>query len=139
MPTDLGGLGLYDHRYGIKVWFDSPTSPREHYEAQVVNAALVPGAKVLGLEVGFHTEYPEVADNEAVLARLLAKEKAWRKGLGRDPVAGQFLGRAKHWRRVSEVWPDPDLGDPELPFELAARLSEYVVCLEPHRRKPASR
>ena len=139
MPIELGDLRLYDHRYGIKVWFDSPKAPREHYEAQVVGAALVPGAKVLGLEVGFHSEYPELADNEAALARLVAKEKAWRRQLGRDPVAGPFLGRAKHWRRISEIWPDPDLGDPELPFELAARLSEYVTCLEPLRRKRTSR
>jgi len=35
---------------------------------------------------------------------------------------------------VSEVWPDPDLSDPELVFELAARLTDYFTALEPHRR-----
>jgi hypothetical protein len=138
LPAELGTLGLYEHRYGIKVWFDSPKAPREHYEAQVVGSSLVPGAKVLGLEVGFHSEYPEVADNEEAISRLLSEERSWRSQLGRDPVAGPFLGRAKHWRRISETWADPDLGDPELPFELAARLSEYVTCLEPHRRKRTS-
>lgn len=134
MPAELGDIGLYEHRYGIKVWFGSPKAPREHYEAQVIGADLAPGAKVLGLEIGFHCEYPEPADNEAALARLVAKEKTWRRKLGREPVVGPFLGRAKHWRRISEIWPDPDLGDPELPFELADRLAEYVTCLEPHRR-----
>lgn len=140
VPGELGDPRLYDHRYGIKVWFDSPKAPREHYEAQVVGAALVPSAEVLGLEIGFHSEYPDVADNEAAIARLLDKEKTWRRTLGAEPAAGPFLGQAEHWRRISEVWADPDLGDPELPFELAARLSEYIACLEPHRRKrgPAS-
>ena len=135
MPADLGELGLYDHRYGVKVWFGAEKAPREHYEAQVVGAALVPGAKALGLEVGFHSEYSEEADNKAAIDRLLARERTWRRSLGSEPVVGPFLGRAKNWRRISETWADPDLGDPELPFQLAARLSEYVACLEPLRKK----
>jgi hypothetical protein len=38
-----------------------------------------------------------------------------------------------HWRRISETWSDPDLGDPELVFQLAGRLTEYVQALEPYR------
>jgi hypothetical protein len=36
---------------------------------------------------------------------------------------------------VSEIWLDPDLGDPELVFELADRLTEYLRALEPHRSR----
>jgi hypothetical protein len=35
---------------------------------------------------------------------------------------------------VSETWPDPDLGDPELGTEVALRLADYVLALEPVRR-----
>ena len=45
-----------------------------------------------------------------------------------------FLGRAEHWRRISEVWPDPDLSEPGLAFEIASRLVDYVTALEPHLR-----
>ena len=44
------------------------------------------------------------------------------------------LGRAANWRRVSETWIDPDLGDPELAFEIAARLTDYISAIEPARR-----
>jgi len=120
-------------RYGLKVWFGPTSPPREHYEAQVIGPSGVDGATVLALEVGFHTEHSKEADNAAVLDRLLRCEKQWRRALGPEPVAGPFLGRAEHWRRISETWPDPDLSDPDLPIELAARLGEYVTALEPLR------
>ena len=104
--------------------------PKEHYEAQVVGARDVPGAEVLAIEVGFHSEYPKHADNDAVLAGLLAAEQ-WRSDLGDEAVAGEFLGRADNWRRISETWPDPDLDDPELGTELAMRLLDYIEALEP--------
>ena len=50
-----------------------------------------------------------------------------------EAVVGPFLGRAKSWQRVSETWPDPDLGDPELAIEVAAQLADYISALEPAR------
>jgi hypothetical protein len=134
VPRHLGPVHCTYHRYGIKVWVGSDKPPREHYEAQVVGRQYAPGAEVLAVEVGFHAEHPKEADNEAVIERLRRSERAWRRALGGDVVVGPFLGRADRWRRVSELWLDPDLGDPELVFELGARLSEYVAALESVRR-----
>ncbi len=100
----------------------------------MIGAKEVPEATVLAVEVGFHTELPKAEDNDEVLAGIRAAEKRWRKELGVEPVCGPFLGRANNWRRVSETWPDPDLSDPELPFELAARLTDYITALELVRR-----
>jgi hypothetical protein len=133
-PPDLGELHHRAHRYGIKVWFESATPTREHYEAQLIGAKEVKGAKVLAIEIGFHAEYPKVAENEAVVDHLLANEKRWRKDVGREAEVGGFLGRSEVWRRVSETWPDPDLSDEALPFEVAARLTDYMSALEPVRR-----
>ncbi len=130
-PSELGELRLRAHRYGIKVWFGPEAPPREHYEAQVIGPDNDELARVLAVEIGFHAEYPKVADNEAVIAHLRASEKRWRRVIGRDAVVGPFLGRPDVWRRVSETWPDPDLGDAELVVELAARLTDYVTALEP--------
>ena len=91
-------------------------------------------AKELALEIGFHSEYPKAADNDAVLDYLLAQGKQWRRRLGRDTEPGAFLGRAD-WRRVSETWPDPDLSDPEMVPEIAERLLAYITALEPVRRQ----
>ena len=55
LASELGTLHLRAHRYGIKVWFGTPTATKEHYEAQVVGARDVPGARTLALEVGFHS------------------------------------------------------------------------------------
>jgi len=134
VPRELGELGISARRYGIKVWFGGGKPPRIHYEAQVIGPKEVPEATVLAVEVGFHTELPKADDNDEVLAGIRAAEKRWRKELGVEPVCGPFLGRANNWRRVSETWPDPDLSDPELPFELAARLTDYITALEPVRR-----
>ncbi|HEV3226657.1 MAG TPA: hypothetical protein VGZ52_07475, partial [Acidimicrobiales bacterium] len=131
MLPKLGVVRFRAHRYGVKLWFDDETAPREHYEAQVVGPKHVPDAKVLALEVGFHAEHPKVADNDATLARLTQKERTWRKVVGTDAVAGGFLGRADQWRRVSETWADPDLGDDDLVMEIALRLTDYMTALEP--------
>lgn len=139
VPEELGEVRLSAHRYGIKVWFGPPKAPREHYEAQVIGAKDVPDAKVLAIEVGFHSEHTKEKDNEAVLAHLLASEKKWRTSVGNEPAAGVFLGRAEHWRRVSETWADPDLSDADLAFEIAARLTDYVTALEPTLRSRASK
>lgn len=119
------------HRYGIKVWLGQAT--KEHYEGQVIGRQHCPGARTLAIEVGFHCEHPTESENEAIIARLCRSEKKWRRRLGNDVVVGPFLGRADHWRRISETWPDPDLGDPELVFQLAGRLTDYVQALEPYR------
>ena len=132
LPAELGTLQLRAHRYGIKVWFGTTTATKEHYEAQVVGARDVPGARTLALEVGFHSEYPKAADNDRVIARLTAAEKQWRKDVGTEAEIAPFLGRAENWRRVSETWLDPDLGEPGIAFEIASRLVDYVTALEPH-------
>jgi len=130
VPRELGPLRCRARRYGMKVWLGPETPPRVHYEAQVIAAAHCPGAATLALEIGFHSEHPDAAHNDAVLARLTAAERKWRRHLGPEPHVGEFLGR-REWRRVSETWPDPDLGDGELAFEVAARLTDYITAFEP--------
>jgi hypothetical protein len=134
LPPELGTPRQHAHRYGVKVWFDTEKPTKEHYEAQVLGAKDVPGAKILAIEVGFHSEHSKEAENEKVVAALLADEKRWRKAIGKEAEATVFLGHAQHWRRVSETWNDPDLGDPDLAFEVAARLTDYITAIEPVRR-----
>ncbi|QXC62192.1 hypothetical protein KSP35_05120 [Aquihabitans sp. G128] len=132
VPPELGSFRTQARRWGLKAWFDLDECPRAHYEAQVVSAKHVPGAEVLAIEVGFHLEHPDDRENAAGLRPLVAAEASWREELGPDAVAGPFLGR-KGWCRLSEAWIDPDLGDPELCFELADRLAAYVAVVEPLR------
>ena len=132
-PEALGPCRFRAHRYGIKVWFGPAKPIREHYEAQVIGAQEVEGASVLALEVGFHTEHPKATENDSVIAHLLAHERGWRRALGKEAEVGAFLGRQDAWRRVSEVWPDPDLGAPELGLEIALRLVDYAGAIEPVR------
>ena len=134
-PPELGPIHVRARTYGLKAWFGSESPPREHYEAQVISPDAVRGAKVLALEVGFHTEHPRQADNDAVIAKLQSGEKKWRRVVGKEAEVGPFLGKADVWRRVSETWADPDLDDEELPLELATRLTDYVTALEPLLRK----
>ena len=133
-PVELGACRYRAHRYGIKVWFGPEKPIREHYEAQVIGADEVEGASVLAIEVGFHTEYPQAGENDAVIAHLVARERGWRRALGAEAEIGAFLGRQEAWRRVSETWPDPDLGASDLGLEIALRLVDYVTALEPVRR-----
>ncbi|MEY2588819.1 MAG: hypothetical protein QOJ67_803 [Acidimicrobiaceae bacterium] len=139
MPSNLGAVRFKAHRYGVKLWFDTDSAPREHYEAQVIGAKHVADATVLALEVGFHAEHPSLADNEATLERLAKRARAWRKVIGDDAVAGPFIGRADRWRRVSETWPDPDLSDDEIGMEIALRLVDYMTALEPVLRARGGR
>jgi hypothetical protein len=136
VPAELGSMHCRAHRYGIKLWFETATAPREHYEAQVLGPSACDEATVLAIEVGFHAEHPDAARNQAVLDRMLAGERRWRRTLGVEPEAGPFLGRRDDWCRLSELWPDPDLGDPTLGLEIAARLTDYATVLEPLRRPP---
>ncbi len=133
VPLELGELRTRHHRYGIKVWFGPVTATREHYEAQVIGAKHVPEASVLAIEIGFHAEHRDPAENERALAHLLGQSRAWRKAVGPDAVAGPFIDDRNGWQRLSEIWPDPDLGDPDLAFELATRLTDYITALEPLR------
>jgi hypothetical protein len=134
LPADLGPVQCRAHRYGLKVWRGEPgKATRQHYEAQVVGARHVPEATVLAIEVGFHSELPDPAENQRTLAALVQVESKWRKALGPEAVAGPFLDDRHGWKRLSETWPDPDLDDPDLGFELAARLTDYITVLEPLR------
>jgi hypothetical protein len=135
VPDELGEPRRRARRYGIKVWFSTKEPGREHYEAQVLPARHVAEATVLALEIGFHAEHPRIDENDAVMALLLKREKTWRRRLGPEAVAGPFIGRPDDWRRVSETWADPDLGDPELAIEVATRLTDYITALEPLRRR----
>ena len=121
-----GRLNTYVHSRGLKVWFDDDS--REHYESQLIH---VDGE--VQLEIGFHAEHPKAPQNDEVLRRLLAVEKVWRRELGGEAVAGEFIGRAG-WRRISEVWPAPDSEVVDEAIEAAARLADYVLALEPVRR-----
>ena len=117
------------HRRGLKVWFGDPDGPtaREHYEAQLIR---IDGDAAL--EIGFHAEHLDEADNQAAIDRLDGRP-SWRRALGKNAAAGPFLGM-DGWRRISEVWEPPDPDDPEAPIEIAARLADYVDAIEPLRR-----
>src|SRR5690348_16506819 len=79
----------------VKVWVSG--DPREHYEAQLVRGP--------ALEVGFHVEYPDPKASQAVIDALVSSEKSWRKALGKEAIAGTFIGAmSSPWRRISEVW-----------------------------------
>jgi hypothetical protein len=125
-----GRRNVYVHGRGLKVWFDDDT--REHYEAQLIR---VDGVEQL--EIGFHTEHPKAPLNDAVLKRLVDAEQNWRPELGGEAEAGHFIGRTG-WRRISEVWPVPETDDDapvDAAIDTAARLADYVLALEPIRRR----
>ena len=134
VPDELGRLESRTHRRGVKVWFDTDGAPREHYEAQLLARRHVDGTEGMALEIGWHAEYRDPAENEAAFEALLGKENQWRKKLGTEAEAAPFYG-ADDWRRVSEAWIEPDLEDEELAFEIAGRLTDYMTSLEPHRRR----
>lgn len=132
-PEELGELRFRAHRRGIKVWFDTETAPREHYEAQVVARRHIDGRDGLALEIGFHAEHRETDRNVEAITTIEANEDRWRTILGQEAEVGPFFG-AEHWRRVSEAWLEPDLDDPELPLEVASRLVDYLEAIEAARR-----
>ncbi|WP_141575383.1 hypothetical protein [Actinomadura sp. WMMA1423] len=133
-PPALGRPHVQVRHNGVKAWFGDPAPQREHYEAQIIPAAIAPGARHHAIEIGFHAEHRDEPDNQAALTRLLATETAWRPGLGDEPRTGAFLGRDT-WRRISETWPDTDLTAPDIPFDIGVRLVDYIRALEPHRRR----
>ncbi len=127
VASDYADFGGYTHGYGMKVTFGTGDRVKEHYEAQLVRG---PATGTIELEIGFHAEYPKADRNDAVLARLTAHQKRWRKQLGDEPVVGAFIGNDR-WRRISETWDEFDFRDPELPFEVSHRLAEYIEAFEP--------
>ena len=139
VPEEFGRVRAHPRRWGIKVWFGPQRPAREHYEAQTLPKAADPRASALCLEIGFHAEGSKEDENEAAIARLLAHRDQWRDTIGDEAVAGDFLGGATRWRRISETWPDPDLSDPSLPFEIAARLVDYITAFEPLRARLTTR
>lgn len=128
-----GDVHVRAHRRGVKVWFDSKEVPREHYEAQLLSRRYVDGSEGMALEIGFHAEYKTELENVEVIDRLLASEMVWRAEIGDEAIVDVFFG-ADNWRRVSEAWIEPDLDDPEITFEVASRLVDYVTVLEPARK-----
>jgi hypothetical protein len=140
IPASLGPIRLSARRWGVKAWFGGPGGagarpPKAHYEAQLISARDVPDATKYAIEVGWHSEETKEAENQAALDALVARERTWRKVVGAEAECGPFLGRARTWRRISETWPDPDLSDLALGFEVAARLTDYITALEPVRRR----
>lgn len=133
VPAELGTIRLRPRRWALKLWFGPADPTREHYEAQILGAQHLPAGATIGIEIGFHAEHTDPADNDACIARLTRRGGGLRTALGRQAEVGGFIGRPDQWRRVSEVWVDPDLGDPELPWEIATRLTDYVLTVEPLR------
>lgn len=131
VPADVGPVRYRAHRGGVKVWIGGDKPGRHHFEAQLVARRHVDDGSGVVLEVGFHAEHGDVARNDAALAAIESASKRWRKELGEAPEAGPFLGRPDDWRRVSEVWFEPDLEDPDLVLEVAGRLADYVALLQP--------
>ena len=129
-PAAGAELKLRVHRRGLKAWFATAKPTREHYEAQLMPRRYVDGRDGAVIEVGFHSEHKDAAVNEAVINQLKAAEKTWRNALGNEAEVGVFFG-ADNWRRVSEVWLEADLDDPDLAFEIAARLVDYLAALQP--------
>jgi len=132
-PDDLGVLRTRTHRRGIKLWYDGDRPGREHYEAQLLARRHVDGVDGMAIEVGFHSEHPDAMRNESVIATLAEAEDVWRPQLGAEAELATFYG-AENWRRLSECWLEPDLDEPGLALDLAARLVDYVSAVEPLRR-----
>ncbi len=126
LPPDRQQFSSRVSARNAKVWFGAEA--REHYEVQMLRRD---GAPVL--EIGFHAEHADAARSEAVLGRLMAGERSWRRALGKEVETGPFLGRAGSWRRASETWDAADLSDPGAAVEAADRLAEYITAFEPLR------
>lgn len=133
-PDDLGPVHVRAHRRGVKVWFGPAAPPKEHYEAQLLSRRYVDETDGMAIEIGFHAEHGDLAANLAAIDRVSKYEDEWRKVLGDEPEIAAFFG-ADNWRRVSEAWIEPDLDDPELAFEVASRLVDYLSVIERARSR----
>lgn len=135
LPPSLRGFQQQTFGSSSRIWYDEP---HVHFEVQRISQTALRSAGVKGmreaLEVGLHAEFPQNQRNDEVIQALLAHEKRWRRALGRDPVAGPFVGRREHatrWRRISELWDVADLDGEEVAVEAADRLAAYVRALHP--------
>ena len=129
LTPELADFDFRTSSMNLKVWYGE--EHREHYEIQLASGHF---------EIGFHAEHPNATRNDEVLERLLAREREWRKVLGKTAEAGPYLGRqSKTWRRVSEVWDDEEVDDDGAAIEAADRLGDYITALEPARRGIRSR
>lgn len=131
----LGGPNPNDlrsrvHRSGIQLWFGQEAPTKFHFEAQVLGRKKVDGTDGLALEIGFHAEHRDESENEAVLAALTAAEARWRPVLGDEATTGVFFDADK-WRRLSDVWLEPNLGDDDVAFDVASRLVDYLDAIQP--------
>ena len=133
VPPGMGVLRLRPRRWALKAWFGPEDPIKEHYEAQIIGSAHLPEGSSSGIEIGFHAEHKDPADNDRCLDRIIADGDGWRDELGTAAEMGGFIGRPDQWRRVSEVWVDIDLEDGDLAWEIAVRLADYILCLEPLR------
>jgi hypothetical protein len=131
LPPRLRRFSFAVGSRNLKVWYGD--DPHEHYEAQTLSSG-----RSVRLEIGFHAEHPDVQRNEQALARLLARERTWRRTLGALPEAGPFLGRQPAWRRLSEVWEGPGLETEEAAIEAAERLARYIRAFEARKGSPTS-
>ncbi len=129
VPPEFADFEIRSRRWALKLWFGRGAATRAHYEAQVMSPELVEVASVLAIEVGWHAEHKTEAENQALLDRVLSDQDIWRPVLGDEAEAGPFIGRTD-WRRLSEVWPDPDLSDPDVGFEIGSRLTDYITAVE---------
>lgn len=132
LPPDLRTFGSYRTSHNVKVWYGD--GRREHYEVQVLSARTA-RTKGPALEIGFHAEHADASANEQAIEHLVGRERRWRKQLGDGPEAGAFLGRQGPWRRLSEVWTDDGITEPEAAIEAAERLAAYIAALEPIRAR----
>lgn len=130
LPRDIGPVQHRAHRRGVKLWIGDDACPPEHYEAQLVGRRHVDGVGGAAIEVGFHSERKQELENEHVLQSLVAERTSWDEAVGEEAIAGRFLGH-DGWRRISEVWIEPDFDDEDLGFEMGSRLADYVLAIEP--------
>jgi len=134
LPLELTTFEHRVHSRGLKVWFGA--AHREHYELQEVGMIERGGHEVLerALEIGFHAEHRDPAENIAVLAPLLTGEKVWRRALGAEAGIGAFVNdQRRGWQRVSEFWTGPEIDEPDTAIDAADRLARYIAALEPLR------
>jgi len=135
VPEGLGDYQQRAHRRGLKVWFGAADKPRkDHFEAQIIAYRHLdtdepqPEGR-FAIEIGFHAEFADPATNQETLDKVLKTRKSWTKVLGTTPEAGEFLGNSD-WRRLSEVWMNIDPDEPDLAFELASRLVDYLEAVQ---------
>lgn len=124
LPPSMRGFEMYRSSRNLKLWY---ANDRVHYEVQIVKRG-----KVVGLEIGFHTEYKDKTKNDEVVASLQKEEKSWRTQLGAEPEIAAFIGlESGPWKRISEVW-ETDVDDSiSTAVDAAERLSLYVKTFEP--------